>query len=95
MHSINMCEVRREEPPVLAAFDGLGRRADGIAGPALHSYDGEEGEKAKEECKRGWRVGHEGGGVGFLLRPRASDACPACLQAFGLFWRWRCENLWD
>ena len=83
MHSINMCEVRREEPPVLAAFDGLGRGADGVAGPALHSYDGEEGEKAKEECKRGWRVGHERGGVGFLPRLRA-DSRPAL---FDLFWR--------
>ena len=75
MHRIYMCEVGREEPPVLAAFDGLGGRADGITGPALHSYDGEEGEKTKEECERGWRVGHERGGMGFL-RSRA-DACPA------------------
>ena len=77
-----MCEVRREEPPVLAAFDGLGRGADGVARPALDSYYGEEGEKAEEECKRGWRVGHERGGVGFL-RLRA-DSCPAL---FDLFWR--------
>ena len=78
-----MREVRREESPVLAAFDGLGRRADGVTGPALHSYDGEEGEKAEEERTRGWRVGHERGGVGFLPRLRA-DSRPAL---FDLFWR--------
>ena len=77
-----MRQVGREEPPVLAAFDGLGGRADGITGPVLHSYDGEEGEKAKEQRKRGRRVGHECGGMGFL-RLRA-NSCPAL---FELFWR--------
>ena len=76
-----MGAVRGEEPPVLAAFDGLCRRADSVACPALHSYDGEEGEKAEEQCKRGRRVGHERGGVGFL-RSRA-DARPAW---FFLLW---------
>ena len=77
-----MREVRREESPVLAAFDGLGGRADGVARPAFHSYDGKVSEKAEEECKRGWRVGHERGGMR-LLRSRA-DSCPAL---FDLFWR--------
>ena len=92
MHRINVCEVRRDEAPVLAAFDGLGRGADGVARPALDSYDGEEGEKAEEECKRGWRVGHERGGMR-LLRSRA-DSCPALLDC-GLLWRWGSKNLWD
>ena len=65
--------------------------ADGCR-PALHSYDGEEGKKAKEGGKRGWRVGHERGGVGFLRR--RADSCPALLDC-GLLRRWRSKHLWD
>ena len=49
-------------------------------------------KRPRRSAKRGWRVGHERGGVGFL-RLRA-DSCPALLDC-GLFWRWGSKHLWD